>query len=131
MFRQYSKSSDQFKTNFSVGEILSFPGATFNHVGHLETFFKVAKAQTSDEDYCGQINIIILGSNDHREISRLPASTYYSALGQFSHKVNTFVDKMLSIDQSILILATTVIPYQFINPDMKIIVSQTIRYSVL
>ena len=76
-------------------------------------------------------NVIILVSNDHREISRSPASTYYSALGQFSHKVNSFVDKMLSIDQSILILATTVIPYQFINPEMKRIVSQTIRYSVL
>ena len=38
MIRHYSQMEDQFKLKYVIGQILSFPGATYNHEHTLETF---------------------------------------------------------------------------------------------
>ena len=88
---------------------------------------KVASEQTSELGFEGQINIVILGSNDHREISCLPPGSVNRALGKFKYKLNQFLDRMLKIENSTLILVSTVIPRQFSNLDMKQIVGQVVR----
>ena len=125
--RHYSKIEDNFKSKYCVGEILSYPGATFVSSDKLDTFFTVASDQTKEVGYEGQINIVILGSNDQREINALPEFLVDSALEQFSFRLNSFVDKMLKAEMSTLILVTSVIPTELSNLFMDSIVRKVIR----
>ena len=105
----------------------SFPGANYNSHEELETFFNTAMKQTSCEDYAGQVNVVILGSNDHRIISCLRPSSVSCALSQFKFKLDQFLEKMLTVKQSTIILITSVLPKQFINTSVQSIARQVVR----
>ena len=125
--RHFSQMEDHSKSKYSVGKVSSCPGATWYHQDVLDTFYQVASDQISETGYKGQVNLVILGSNDHREINALPPFCQESAFEKFSFKVENFVEKMLSISKSALILATNVIPSEFANPKMKKIVGNIMR----
>ena len=118
---------DPFKSTYSVTEILDHQGATYYHDQVLDTFVKVASDQTSDKGFEGQVNVIVLGSNDYREISSLHPARVNAALQMFKYKLTQFVERMLKINNSTLILACTVLPKQFSNSQMKKIVGHVVR----
>ena len=113
--------------NLSIVVFNSFPGANYNSQGPLESFFNAALKQTSDEKFAGQVNVVILGSNDHRIISSMHPSSTSSALAQFEYQIEHFVENMLTIKQSVLVLVTTVLPRQFINPRVQSAVWHVLR----
>ena len=83
--------------------------------------------QTSDEEYAGQVNVVILGSNDHRIISSMHPTSTSSALAQFQNQFDQFLEKMVAIKQSVLVLVTTVLPKQFINSRVQSIARHVVR----
>ena len=83
--------------------------------------------QTSDEEFAGQVNVVILGSNDHRIISSMHPSSTSSALTQFQNQLDQFLEKMVAIKQSVLVLVTSVLPKQFINPRVQSIARNVVR----
>ena len=83
--------------------------------------------QTNDEEYAGQVNVVILGSNDHRIISSMHPSSTSSALAQFQNQLDQFLEKMVAIKQSVLVLVTTVLPKQFINSRVQSIARHVVR----
>ena len=83
--------------------------------------------QTNDEEYAGQVNVVILGSNDHRIISSMHPSSTSSALAQFQNQLDQFLEKMVAIKQSVLVLVTSVLPKQFINPRVQSIARHVVR----
>ena len=105
----------------------SFPGANYNSQAPLESFFNAALEQTSEKEFGGQVNVVILGSNDHRIISSMHPSSTSSALAQFQDQLDKFLEKMVTIKQSVLVLVTTVLPKQFINPRVQSIARQVVR----
>ena len=107
--------------------LTSFPGANYNCQDQLESFFDTALEQTRDREFAGQVNVVILGSNDHRIISSMHPSSVNSALAQFQFKLDQFVDKMSTIKQSTLILVTSVLPKQFVDPRVQSVAKQAVR----
>ena len=50
-----------------------------------------------------------------------------SNLAQFQFKLDQFVEKMLTIKQSTLILVTSVLPKQFVDPRVQSVAKQVVR----
>ena len=87
--------------------------------------------QASVEGFAGQVNVVILGSNDHRIISSMHPSFVNSALAQFQFKLEQLLEKMLSIKQSTVILVTSVLPRQFVNPRVQSVARPVVRWDRL
>ena len=64
--------------------------------------------QRNKEKYVGQVNVIVMGSNDQREISSLPSDQISGAILKFRSKMLNFVKKLLSED-SMLVVVTPII----------------------
>ena len=105
----------------------SFPGANYNSQAPLESFFNAALEQTSEKEFAGQVNVVILGSNDHRIISSMHPSSTSSAIAQFQYQLDQFLEKMGAIKQSVLVLVTTVLPKQFIDPRVQSVARNVVR----
>ena len=84
--------------------------------------------QASVEGFAGQVNVVILGSNDHRIISSMDPSFVKSALAQFQFNLEQLLEKMLSIKQSTVILVTSVLPRQFVNPRVQSVARHVVRW---
>ena len=125
--RQFSQADDQFKSNFCVGEIKSCPGATYCHDQFLDSFVKLALDQRSETEYQGQVNIVIFGSNDQREISMLPNYLIPGAIEKFKYKVKNFFERMVSFEDSMLIVLSIIIPRQSTKVDLNRIVEDIVR----
>ena len=110
--RHYSALDSLFKSKYCIKLVEGCPGATYNYDKFLDNFLKHAKYQISDEDYEGQVNIIMLGSNDTREITSLPADLLQQALKKFHFKVKKLIDDLLCIENSTVILLSMIIPRQ-------------------
>ena len=125
--KKFSQMDQQFKLKFKLTEVLGYPGATFYHDNLLDKFVKTASDQTNYKGYNGQINVIILGSNDQREVSNLTPVEVKGALRKFKNSLTQLIDRMLSIKNSTLILATSVLPKQHSGLQMEKIVRQVVR----
>ena len=64
--------------------------------------------QRKEEKYVGQVNVIVMGSNDQREISSLPSDQISGAILKFRSKMLNFVKQLLSGD-SMLVVVTPII----------------------
>ena len=106
--RIYSESDACFKSKYCIKSIKSLP--TYYNNELLDSFLMDSKNQTSECDYSGQINLLTLGSNDTREISNLLPIQQNHALGQFKSKVNNFIDQLLTIKDSTVIVLTVMMP---------------------
>ena len=84
--------------------------------------------QASVEGFAGQVNVVILGSNDHRIISSMHPSFVNGALAQFKFKLEQLLEKMLSIKQSTVILVASVLPKQFVNPRVQSVARHVVRW---
>ena len=104
--RFYSESDQMFKSKYCLKTIKAVPGATYYHQKLLDSFLTHVKTQNSD----GQVNVIMLGSNDTREIENLPPAVHDEAMDQFYLKVNNFIESLLSIKDSTIILLSVIIP---------------------
>ena len=80
-----------------------------------------------EEGYSGQVNVVILGSNDHRIIGNMLQIAVDRALKQFHGKLETFLDKMLNIQQSAVILVTTTLPKQCVHPGVQAVARRVVR----
>ena len=108
--RHYSELDPLFKSKYCIKLIEGCPGATYNNEQFLDQFLKDVKNQTSDIDHEGQVNIIMLGSNDTRELTSLPADLLKQGLEKFEFKVKKFIEDLLCIKNSTIILLSIIIP---------------------
>ena len=110
--RHYSELDALFKSEYCIKLVEGCPGATYNHDKFLDKFINDVKTQTSDIDHGGQVNIIVLGSNDTREITSLTADLSQKAFKKFHFKVNKLIEDLLCIKNSTVILLSIIIPRQ-------------------
>ena len=125
--RLFSQLGEPFKLKYNLGEIRSCPGATFCHDQFLESVVKVSSEQTNLPSFEGQVNIVVIGSNDTREIAGLAQDVVNQALEKFRYKLTHFLDRLLRIENSTVILVTTVIHRLSINQYLENIVEQVLR----
>ena len=50
-----------FRLKFKIENMVGFPGGTYYKEDDLATFYNISEQISTQEDYMGQINIIILG----------------------------------------------------------------------
>ena len=125
--RIYSESDAVFKSKYCIKSIKSRPGATYCHEEFLDSFLIDVKNQTSECDYSGQINILTMGSNDTQEISHLLRPHQNHALGQFKSNVNNFIDQLLSIKGSVVIVLSVLMPGSVYSVRTTDILEQVVR----
>ena len=92
--RQYAEIDTSFTSKYSMKLMSGCPGATFCNELFLHSFLNDVKKQASDVDCEGQVNIVMLGSNDSREILGLPVHSRIRALQIFRSKVEAGVYKV-------------------------------------
>ena len=113
--RQFSKMDEVFKSQYVVKEITSWSGATFYDDKCLDSIVSESRKQTKDYGYVGQVAVVILGSNDHREISALPPELVQQALRKFKYKLDQFLDRMLRVNEMTVVLVSNVLPKLCLN----------------
>ena len=128
--RHFSQMDGIFKSNYCMREIQSCPGATYCCDQFLNSFFKLASDQVHEKDYSGQVNVVVLGSNDYRDISNLPAALIEAALKKFEFKMSNFLERLLSVEDSTVIVLSLIMPRHLMSVDLNWIVEQFIRYIV-
>lgn len=125
--RLFSQLGEPFKLKYNLGELRSCPGATFCHDQFLESVVKVSSEQTNLPSFEGQVNVVVIGSNDTREIAGLAQDVVNQALEKFRYKLTYFLDRLLRIENSTVILVTSVIHRLSINQHLENIVDQVLR----
>ena len=73
------------------------------------------------------MNIVMLGSNDTREINKLPIVAHSEGLNDFYSKVNDLIGHLLSIPGSTVILPSVIIPESIYNVPTNRILEEVVR----
>ena len=82
--------------------------------------------QRNKEKYVGQVNVIVMGSNDQREISSLPSDEISGAILKFRSKMLNFVKKLLSED-SMLVVVTPIIQAESTKVELNTVIEDVVR----
>ena len=82
--------------------------------------------QRREAKYVGQVNVIVLGSNDQREISSLPSDQISGAILKFRSKMLNFVKQLLSGD-SMLIVVTPIIQEGSTKVELNTVIEDVVR----
>ena len=82
--------------------------------------------QRNKENYVGQVNVIVMGSNDQREISKLPSDEISGAILKFRSKMLNFVKKLLSED-SMLVVVTPIIQDESTKVELNTVIEDVVR----
>ena len=121
----FADSDMSFKSKYCVKTVKSLPGATYYNKQLLESFKTTVQKQTSE---CGgQVNIVMLGSNDTREINKLPIVAHSEGLNEFYSKVNDLIGHLLSIPGSTVILPSVIIPESIYNVPTNRVLEEVVR----
>ena len=78
------------------------------------------------EKYVGQVNVIVLGSTDQREISSLPSDQISGAILKFISKMLNFVKQLLSGD-SMLVVVTPIIQDESTKVELNTVIEDVVR----
>ena len=82
--------------------------------------------QRKEEKYVGQVNVIVMGSNDQREISSLPSDQISGAILKFRSKMLNFVKQLLSGD-SMLVVVTPIIQDESTKVELNTVIEDVVR----
>ena len=124
--RHLAQTDHVFKSKFSLSEIKSCPGATYCHESFLSSCVNIIIDQRKEAKYVGQVNVIVLGSNDQREISSLPSDQISGAILKFRSKMLKFVKQLLSGD-SMLIVVTPIIQKESTKVELNTVIEDVVR----
>ena len=97
-FTKELKNSPSVAKKFTIGELKGYSGGRIFDNGLTEEILDVAKKTASAPDYCGQIVVLILGSNDW--------ASYQMTSEKFRERYISVVEKFLLIPKTGLLLAS-------------------------
>ena len=124
--RHFSKTNKNFQSRFSIQEIRSCPGATFCYDQFLDSFVQTVHKQRMEKDFAGQVNIIVMGANDQRQISELSSEKISGAILKFRSKLDQFAENLMSSD-SVLVVLTPIIPDESTRVQLNTVIEDVVR----
>ena len=124
--RHFSQTNKSFQSSFSIQEIRSCPGATFCYEQFLNSFVQTVHKQRIEKGFAGQVNIIVMGANDQRQISELSSDQIGGAILEFRSKLDHLVEKLMSSD-SMLVVLTPIIPDESTRIELSTVIEDVVR----
>ena len=82
--------------------------------------------QRIEKGFVGQVNIIVMGANDQRQISELSSDQIGGAILEFRSKLDHLVEKLMSSD-SMLVVLTPIIPDESTRIELSTVIEDVVR----
>jgi hypothetical protein len=124
--RHFSQTNKSFQHNFSIQEMRTCPGATFCYDKFMDSFINTVHNQRLEMSYAGQVNVVVMGANDQRQISELSSDKIGDAILKFRSNFDQFVEKLISRD-SMLIVLTPIIPAESTRIELNTVIEDIVR----